>query len=205
MPPSLQSKTQLSNPCRTPWQQKWIGLDVTSPAVQLMADEAEKFAGRFFRNDSDLTVLVLYGVSGTGKSHTAACITRYARQAAFSAWEQGHWKGKVPSVGFYRWPELCKGFEERNYAVVDDTHGMSLVVLDDVGAEKSTSPWHKDDASDKLCQILSRRERKFTLITTNIPPGHWADRFDFRVADRFMRNSKVVDLSNVPSYVFARS
>lgn len=183
-------------PCRTAWQQKRLGLDVTAPAVQEMAEEAEHFAGRWFRNHPTPAVLVLVGPSGVGKSHTAEAVVRFANQAGHAAWEQGHWKNLVPSSAFYRWPEIADAFKRGEYGVVDDMMGLSLIVLDDIGAEHDPSR----NAMDKLCQVLSRREKRFTLVTTNISPDVWPERFDVRVADRLFRNSRIVDLSDVHSY-----
>ena len=72
----------------------------------------------------------------------------------------------------------------------------SLLVLDDIGAEND--PWKI--AADRLCQILSRRERKFTVLTTNIKPADWPVKFDGRINDRLLRNSCIVDLTGVPSF-----
>jgi DNA replication protein DnaC len=79
---------------------------------------------------------------------------------------------------------------------MQDCIDASLLALDDVGAE--TDRHHV--GTGKLCQILSRRERRFTIVTTNIQPDFWEVKFDRRVSDRFLRNSIVVDLSAVPSY-----
>src|SRR2546428_5641598 len=74
-------------PCRTAWQRKWLCLDVIEPAIQQMADEAEAFAGRWYRNRPSPALLVLTGPTGTGKTHTAEADYRFARHAAFAAWE----------------------------------------------------------------------------------------------------------------------
>ena len=39
------------------------------------------------------------------------------------------------------------------------------------------------------------------MITTNIPVGEWGVKFDARIADRLFRNSVIVDLFGLPSYV----
>jgi DNA replication protein DnaC len=53
---------------------------------------------------------------------------------------------------------------------------------------------------DKLCQVLSKRESMWTLITTNLLPAAWEEAFDRRVSSRFFRNSTLVDLSDVPDF-----
>jgi DNA replication protein DnaC len=58
--------------------------------------------------------------------------------------------------------------------------------------------------ADKLCQVMERRRHEFTVITTNISPAQWNQRFDIRIADRLMRSSTIIDLTGVPSYAVAR-
>jgi len=53
---------------------------------------------------------------------------------------------------------------------------------------------------DKLCQILSLREKRWTLVTTNVKPSEWVEKFDLRTASRFTRSSTIIDLSGVPEY-----
>jgi len=110
--------------------------------------------------------------------------------------ENGCWELVVPSVTFLEWPSVCDGFKSGEYGVLDDCFKAGMLVVDDVGAEHDPSR----NAADKLCQLLSKREKKFTLITTNVIPGLWAERFDERISDRFFRNSTIVDLGLVNSF-----
>jgi hypothetical protein len=34
----------------------------------------------------------------------------------------------------------------------------------------------------------------FTVVTTNLRPEHWRERFDARIADRLFSNARMVDL-----------
>jgi DNA replication protein DnaC len=187
----------VANPCRTAWQRKWLALDVTSLAVQTMADEAEKFCGRWFRNKPTPAVLVLAGEYGVGKSHVARSIYHFARQAAWSSFhETKAWGASLPGALLLRWPEVTDAFKEGNYGILADCFDESLLILDDIGAEHDPSK----NAADKLCQILTRREKLFTVVTTNILPALWPKHFDGRTADRLLRNSVVVELSATISY-----
>jgi DNA replication protein DnaC len=164
-----------------------------------MADEAQRFCARWLRNEPAPGLLVLAGNSGTGKTHVARAIHNFASLTAWNAFEGGKWGLRVPTVLFLRWPEVCDGMKQGSYGVIDDAANAGLLVVDDVGAEHDPSR----NATDKLCQILSRREKRFTVITTNIGPDAWGQRFDLRVADRLLRNSVVLNL-DVPSYAYAR-
>lgn len=73
---------------------------------------------------------------------------------------------------------------------MEDAFNSDLVIIDDVGSEND--PWKV--CADRFCQILSRREKRFTVITTNVKPEQWAERFDGRISDRLMRSSVVVSI-----------
>lgn len=188
----------MKSPCKTAWQRKWLELDATSSDVQAMANAVENFAGAWFKNKPRPSMLVLSGPSGVGKSYAAKHLHRFAEKAAFSSFEDGAWTGplRVPSSLFLRWPETCDAFKDGEYGVVRDAFEADLLILDDIGAEHDPSK----NAADKLCQILSRRENKFTVVTTNIAPQSWESKFDRRIADRLLRNSLVVELAGTPSY-----
>ena len=183
--------------CKSKWQQKWLKLDAYHPDLELLAGEAEKFCARWFNNSPRPALLVIVGDFGSGKTHTAKAIFRFCSAAAFSALETKKWGADhVPSAIFLDWPEVATEFAQSNFTIMQDAAETDLVVLDDVGSEND--PWKV--CSDKLCQILSRREKKFTVVTTNVSPANWTERFDGRINDRLMRNSVICDISTVPSY-----
>jgi DNA replication protein DnaC len=185
------------NPCKTKWQQKWLRLNVVVPQLQELAESAEAFCGRWMNNNTTKSLLVIVGGFGSGKTHTARAIFRFCSAAATNAFETEKWgRQKFPESIFVSWPEAANEFNEKNYSLLQDILEDELVILDDIGAEND--PWKI--CSDKLCQILSRRERKFTVITTNIQPTEWPTKFDGRINDRLLRNSVVIDLTGAPSY-----
>lgn len=146
------------------------------------------------------SLLVLAGEPNTGKSHTAGAILRFAYAASFRAFEQGLWP-RVPSASFVRWPEVACEIRARNLTSIEDMHAADLLIMDDIGAEHD--PWR--EVTSALCQVLSRREEKFTVITTNIAPEQWPEKFDVRIADRLLRNSEVVNLFGLPSYAMIQT
>jgi len=183
---------------QTHWQNKWLAMDVAqSPALQAAADKVESYCARWFRNNPDKSLLMLCGEVRTGKTHLAKKIHRFAIASAFTAFDKKYWgESKLPSVDFVSWPELACELAERNRSYMEDAFTSSLLILDDVGAEND--PWKV--CADALCQILSRREQMFTVITTNVMPMAWGEKFDARICDRFLRNSVVIDLSDVKPY-----
>ena len=119
--------------------------------------------------------------------------------AAFRAFEAGQgktWAIRVPSVSFIHWPEVAQDIRERKFASIADMKQEDLLVLDDVGAEQD--PFK--DVAATLCQVMSRREERFTVITSNVPIEKWPERFDTRVTDRLLRNSELVNLFGLPTY-----
>lgn len=172
-------------------------MDIVAPELQELAGAAERFCGQWVHNDSITPMLVIVGGFGSGKTHTARAIYRFCSSAAMNAFDTKNWGGhKYPESMFISWPEACNDFNDKNFNLILDAVGCELVVLDDIGAEND--PWKV--CSDKLCQILSRREKMFTVITTNIHPAEWPSKFDGRINDRLLRYSVVVDISKVPSY-----
>lgn len=186
----------IKSPCATKWQQKWLRLDVYHPDIQNLATAAEKFCGRWYRNEPP-KLLVLAGGTGVGKTHVACAIYNFACSMSFKAWESGNWyPEKIPSTTLARWPEVVNEIRAEKLTRLPQMYADDLVIIDDIGAEQD--PFKQ--GVDKLCQVLSRRQGAFTVITTNVQPEAWPTRFDLRIADRLMRDSIVVTLFGIPSY-----
>jgi DNA replication protein DnaC len=191
--------TLTKQPLETKWQQKWLKLENNCPQVQDMADEVQAWCRRFFNHDPQQTLLVIDGEPGNGKSHCAKAAFRWLLQVSFAAWEARKYP-RVPLVSFFHWPTITDAIREKEFGAVQEAFEADALVLDDVGADDD--PWKQ--SADKLCQILSRREKKFTLLTTNIGEHEWTEKFDARIVDRLMRNSVIVNLAGAPSYAMSR-
>lgn len=161
-----------------------------------MADAVQAWCGRCFRHDRRDTLLILAGTYGTGKTHCLSAAHEWMRLAAFSAFESKAWMDMFPTVAFKRWPVIADAIRAKEMGSIEDCISSGILFLDDVGADDD--PFHQ--ATDKLCQILSRREMMHTMITTNVGQSDWQAKFDGRIHDRFFRNSVVVDLDGVESY-----
>ena len=171
-------------PCRTKWQRKHLALNITHPKLQELADVAEEYCQRFHRQEPGPTLLVIVGNPTTGKSQVARGICQWARLVA-------------PDSIFLFWPHVASRIYRKDYSALTRADAASLVTIDDLGAEHD--PFKI--AADQACQILSAREQKHTVITTNIDPANWHEFFGHRIAERLLRNSQVVHLAGVPSYV----
>jgi len=186
--------------CNTKWGKKWLKLDCHDEKIQAAATATEKFCGRWFRNNPRPGLMILAGDPNCGKTHLARKIASWSQAAAMKAFDDGLGKTwqKLPSVVYLRWPEVVDGFKEGSSGAMEDIINAGMAILDDIGSDLDPS----GNATNKLCQILNRREKAFTVITTNVPPEKWSERFDGRICDRFLRNSDVVDLFGVKSYAF---
>lgn len=163
-----------------------------------MADDITAFARSFFFHEPAKNIVIV-GAPGCGKTHTAKRLHRWALKNAQGAFDTGEWddKGHFPDSLFCSWPEITEGYYRGEFSVTADLIETDLLFIDDIGAERDTASL----ASDKLCQILSRREKRYTLITTNVQPEQWSERWrDDRIPDRLLRNTIVIDLTAVPSY-----
>jgi DNA replication protein DnaC len=190
-------------PLYSRWQQKWLNLELVhlcgnhQQILRAAGMVAEDFCGRWFRHDQKKSNLILVGQTGCGKTHIAKSIFRFCGVAAMEAFESRNWPGsEFPDAIYISWPEAAREFGEKNHSALQGMMTNDLLILDDIGAE--SDPWKV--CADLLCQILSRRERMFTVITTNVQPAEWPERFDVRISDRLFRNSTIIDLTDVPSY-----
>jgi len=181
----------MKNPCNSPWQREFLELNCYHPALQALADAAQRFCHCWSRNIRANSLLVLSGNPNCAKTHTARAICRWCRQHPSTA--RARWR---QDLIFVSWPRICDGLKEGATGVCEDLIETDLAVIDDIGAEND--PWKI--GANYLCQILSARERRFTVVTTNIGPEDWAEKFDARIADRLLRYSHVVNLFGVPSY-----
>jgi DNA replication protein DnaC len=171
------------------------------PDLQFAADEVQFFCNRWMLGNQNESMLILIGEPGCGKTHLLRAVERFARGAQAMAHQKRSERSqdvraKVPSVMYAYWPTIASDLAKGHDWPMQDATDADLLLWDDLGSE--SDPWK--NISDRACQILSRRERKFTLITTNIGQQNWETRFDSRINDRLLRNSIIVDLSAVPSY-----
>jgi len=195
-------KIERRKPLATPWQRKWLDMEVTHPDLQVAADATAKFCGRWFRNEPWKRLLVLYGETGCGKTHIAQRVSGWAQACAFQRFleQRSSTAVSVPSVIFQSFaeaadPEQMGADEFRNW--MRDINEASMLVLDDIGAE--TDRFKSGIPTSRLCEVLNRRAGKFTLLTTNVEPSKWREMWDARAEDRLNRDSLVIEMKT-PSF-----
>jgi hypothetical protein len=180
--------------CRTtPWQRKWLNLTVTEPVNQRLADEAERFAGWWFRNEPFPKLFVFAGARPVEASRTAKALVRFAQAASFPTCKKRLWNDRIPRSSYFTGQDLLSGCESPGYCLPEEVVEDSMLVLDNLKPEGDFS----QDASNRLCQTLVRRERKFTLVITPLRPCDWAESFDDRVDHRLREHSVIVEFPSI--------
>jgi DNA replication protein DnaC len=195
---SLSAPPITGKPPNASWNAKHLKLETARhPKLKELEAETGRFCFNAWNSPQRGQLLVFAGSNGTGKTHCAEAVRRWLALV-------GHGKQFVKRTNvishldclFWHWPHLLDTFKNGGWDVIDDMFEATVLIIDDLGAGHDPS----GVGTDKLCQVLSRREEMWTLITTNLIPAAWQEHFDRRVASRLIRNSILVDLSNVPDY-----
>lgn len=142
--------------------------------------------------------MIIYGENGSGKSHSARAVFTWAKRIALKIPLVIGTEGEcsLADCQCYNWPAVVDGFKNGHWDVIEDMFGCSMLILDDLGAEHDPSKI----GVEKLYLVLERREHKWTILTTNVSPENWEQKFERRIASRFFRNAVHVDLSDVPDF-----
>lgn len=199
--PSQDSKESLkqNEQRRLQWQDKWLPLKITHPALNALRDSIYFYCAGYAKNPRAGRTLIIYGENGTGKTRTTRHVAHWAKRIALKIPQVADGDEnsvQVPECRRVHWPSIVDGFKKQEFAIIEDLIRCCLLIIDDVGAEHDPSGFGKE----QLYILLSRREQRWNLITTNLPPSEWDRVLERRIASRFFRNSEHVDLSGVSDY-----
>lgn len=117
---------------------------------------AQNYCKEFKKMYENNQGLLFYGTVGTGKSYTAACIANYLLDHSTS----------VVMTSFVPILQQMQGFDqEREEPFTNRLNSVRLLIIDDLGAERST-----DYALEKVYGIIDNRyrTRKPLILTTNL-------------------------------------
>ena len=111
--------------------------------------------------------LLFYGGVGTGKTFAAACIANHLLNQ------------RVPVVmtSFVKLLETMQGFKEEDSVLISRLNRAKLLIIDDLGAERST-----DFALEKVYNIVDSRYRARLpiILTTNLSMAEMKETVDIR-------------------------
>lgn len=153
-----------------------------------MADCVENWCAAVRANDRTSPLLVLAGVFGCGKSEVLRRAHAFIKAIYMDVWP-GAWSGPI-STAFVEFPRFVEQVaEKKNDEYFEDVADADVAFIDDIGAEEDR--FRSGIPARILGDLLGARERKFTLLTTNVEPGSWSQRWDPRVDDRLIRRNAV--------------
>lgn len=133
--------------------------------------------------------LTLMGETGVGKTHCATKAWEYLKNHV--SWA----KTEYPGVKIY-WPKFVSELRSgESFERLRDMMDWPVLFLDDIGAERDTTGF----SSEQLNMILGCRERKWTIITSNLKLKDIGG-IDPRMADRIIRSPNLFAEINTISY-----
>ena len=115
----------------------------------------EKYADNFWQMSEKNQGLLMWGDVGTGKSYLAACIANRLMDDGI----------QVVMTSFTQFLGIISKDYSEEYALIDRLMNARLLIIDDLGAERST-----DYALEKVYNVINLRyQRKLPMIlTTNM-------------------------------------
>lgn len=184
-------------PLNSPWQRKWIDLEVRTAEIQVMADEVSGWAKRFFNNVRERRIMTIIGLVGVGKTHTAEKMFQWAKAISITAWDGGNWP-HPPRIEWVEWGKVAFLDHKEFQRWMDGTFDIDLLFIEDIGAE--VDRYKSGEPTERLREVLNEFKNKWIFITTNVFPEDWKIKWDERVADRLMRNSTMAVLRESKSF-----
>ena len=127
----------------------------------------EKYVDNFDKMVEKNQGLLMWGDVGTGKSHLAACVANRLMDNGV----------QVVMTSFTQFLEIISKDYSEEFALIDRLMNARLLIIDDLGAERST-----DYALEKVYNVIDKRcQRRLPMIlTTNLNFKDMRDEEDVR-------------------------
>lgn len=200
------------------WQWHLTGAETTAELAKCaeMLRLGREFVADMARGH-DPRWLVLVGPNGSGKSYLAERIAAWVREHGRGIYERERAKAGRADVDslwsyaqegplFRRWQNLLNRLRQGEYHRLETDARDWFKVIDDLGVGAIGSDGEATGfAVQKMGELLDRRLRKWTVITTNFTRRQIAEQFDTRIASRLIRGGNVVcDCEHLRDYSIRR-
>lgn len=198
------------------WQWTLVGNETAEEKADLarMLDEAQKFVAEIVAGE-DPRWLVLLGPSGNGKTFLAQRIVAWIRRYGETMYDRNHRPKIDPKKQDYlslytyaqggqvmvKWGNLIEECRNRDFHRYQRACKDYYKVIDDLGVN-SMNPDGKATpfAIQTIAEVLDRRLRRWTVITSNFTRKQFAEEFDVRISSRLMRGRNVIVETNVRDF-----
>lgn len=216
MEPTQQQLTTIEIP---EWDFKWVKTGVETEEEDRVLDQMLEGARNFIADMAqgrDPRWLVLIGLSGSGKTHIADRIRWFLRDIGRHIYNEFDRKRIDPKMqnpnslysyaqnGAFmcKWGALISKLRSQDYMAFDVAASDWAKIIDDLGVDSFDRDGNVTMfAVQKMAELLDRRLRKWTVITTNFTRAQIAAQFDPRIASRLMRfENVIIDASNVRDF-----
>ncbi len=159
-----------------------IGLKTfQDPDLIALQNACENWWNRFAANDRPCW-LTLCGSCDTGKTHCGDKLWEAAKN-----WGRLETRSEWLTQKIW-WPSFVNELRAGEaFEKLADTRKWPLLYLDEVGASRDTTGF----VADQLYLILAQREKKWTIITTNLTFDQFVQ-LDERISSRCTRNEGIV-------------
>ncbi len=196
------------------WQWHLTGAETAPERViaENMLRSAREFIGDLVRG-AEPRWLVLVGESGCGKTYLAERIVAWMKENGRGIYErerQRQGRDGVSSLWTYaqegpfmcRWSRLLSQLRSGEYHRLEVAAEDWFKAIDDLGTDSAGADGEATQfAVQKMGDLLDRRLRKWTVVTTNYNRRQIAEKFDTRIASRLMRHgSVIVDADGLRDY-----
>ena len=158
----------------------WIGINTFGDPELIKVLKACVEWTTAFKHKLSPRWLSIIGESGTGKTHCADRLWRWASP-------QCDWSNSHYSERSYFWPDFVQSLRAGNaFDIRTDMGKWPLLFLDDIGAERDPSGF----AAEELNTLLGRRVGKWTILTSNLTIDRLRS-IDERITSRMIRGRNI--------------